>query len=37
MLRIDAQTIRVTPAGMLQVDSLLPEFYDPEFRNARYT
>ena len=29
--------IILTRKGLLQVDQLLPEFYDPQFRNARYT
>lgn len=37
MLEIEAEGVRLTRRGLLQVDSLLPEFYAPEFRNARYT
>ena len=37
MLAIDGETIRLTREGLLRVDSLLPELYDPEFRGARYT
>ena len=37
MLRIDPEGVRLTRRGLLQVDSLLPEFYTPEHRNARYT
>ena len=29
--------IVLTKQGLLRVDQLLPEFYDPQFRNARYT
>ncbi|MCB1058378.1 MAG: coproporphyrinogen III oxidase, partial [Acidobacteria bacterium] len=29
--------VDLTPAGMLRVDLLLPELYDPAFRGARYT
>jgi oxygen-independent coproporphyrinogen-3 oxidase len=29
--------VRVTREGMLHVDRLLPTFFEPEFRNARYT
>ena len=29
--------IELTRKGLLQVDHLLPVFYDPEFRNSRYT
>lgn len=34
---IEGDQVLVTPAGLLRVDMLLPEFYDPEFRGARYT
>ncbi|MDX1999693.1 MAG: coproporphyrinogen-III oxidase family protein [Thermoanaerobaculia bacterium] len=36
-VRVDGDVVGVTPAGLLRVDLLLPEFYDPEFRGARYT
>ena len=29
--------VEVTREGLLQVDSLLPAFFDPEHRGARYT
>jgi oxygen-independent coproporphyrinogen-3 oxidase len=29
--------VRVTPAGLLQVDLLLPAFFEPEHRTSRYT
>ena len=29
--------IELTRAGLLQVDRLLPEFFQPEYRGARYT
>ena len=29
--------VRLTTQGLLQVDSLLPAFYDPKYSNARYT
>ena len=29
--------IVLTRKGLLRVDQLLPEFYDPQFRNSRYT
>ena len=32
---IDA-AVEVTPAGLLQVDRLLPTFFDPRYRQARY-
>jgi len=31
------EEIRLTPAGLLRVDQLLPSFYDARYRNARYT
>lgn len=34
---VEGERITVTTAGLLRVDMLLPEFYDPEFRGARYT
>lgn len=37
MLKVVDGGVEVTPAGMLQVDSLLPNFYDARYRNARYT
>ncbi len=37
MLATRADGVDVTPAGLLQVDGLLPEFYDDRYRNARYT
>jgi oxygen-independent coproporphyrinogen-3 oxidase len=37
MLEIESDGVRLTRRGLLQVDSLLPEFYAPEYRNARYT
>ena len=37
MLTRDPDEVRLTPEGMLRVDQLLPLFYAPEFRNARYT
>jgi oxygen-independent coproporphyrinogen-3 oxidase len=36
-IAVDGDEIRVTRAGLLRVDMLLPELYDPEFRGARYT
>jgi len=29
--------VRLTPAGLLQVDQLLPTFYDAKYQGARYT
>ena len=37
MLTRGPDEMRLTPEGMLRVDQLLPLFYAPEFRNARYT
>jgi coproporphyrinogen III oxidase-like Fe-S oxidoreductase len=37
MLAPDRGRIALTRAGLLRVDHLLPEFYAPEYRNARYT
>ena len=39
MLRVNAEAdeIQLTPRGLLQVDSLLPAFYAPEYQNTRYT
>jgi oxygen-independent coproporphyrinogen-3 oxidase len=33
----DGEKVHLTRQGLLKVDSLLPEFYDPKYRNARYT
>jgi oxygen-independent coproporphyrinogen-3 oxidase len=37
MLRVEGDRIELTRAGLLQVDRLLPSFYDDQYRNARYT
>ncbi len=37
MLEVHAESIRLTPEGLLRADQLLPEFYAPEYQNARYT
>ena len=37
LLETGDDEIRLTRKGLLQVDQLLPEFYAPEYRNARYT
>jgi len=34
---IDGDDIRLTRPGLLQVDGLLPRFYEPRFQNVRYT
>jgi len=36
-LTITNGRVEVTRQGLLQVDRLLPEFFDPEHRNTRYT
>jgi oxygen-independent coproporphyrinogen-3 oxidase len=33
----DNGTIRLTPEGLLQIDRLLPAFFEPEFQAVRYT
>jgi oxygen-independent coproporphyrinogen-3 oxidase len=37
MLRVEGGTVALTRSGLLQVDRLLPSFYDEQYRNARYT
>lgn len=37
MLELEDDRVELTRAGLLQVDSLLPTFYDERYRNARYT
>ena len=34
---VDAERVRLSRRGLLQVDSLLPEFYDEKYRGTRYT
>ena len=34
--RVDDE-LRLTRNGLLRVDSLLPRFFEPEFRSVRYT
>lgn len=36
-LTVDGDDIRLTRKGLLQVDSLLPEYFEPEHRRIRYT
>jgi oxygen-independent coproporphyrinogen-3 oxidase len=36
-LTIEGDAIRLTRAGLLQVDGLLPAFFEPEHRGVRYT
>jgi len=37
LLTVGAGEARLTREGLLRVDTLLPEFYDPRYRGARYT
>ncbi|MCH7678968.1 coproporphyrinogen III oxidase family protein [candidate division KSB1 bacterium] len=37
MVTLNGQEIKLTPKGLLQVDSLLPEFYEKKYQNSRYT
>ena len=37
MVILDTNEIRLTRKGLLQVDSLLPAFFEPEFQGVRYT
>jgi oxygen-independent coproporphyrinogen-3 oxidase len=37
LLSIHGDEIRLSRAGLLQVDSLLPAFFEPEYRDVRYT
>jgi oxygen-independent coproporphyrinogen-3 oxidase len=37
MLRVEGDTVALTRSGLLQVDRLLPSFYDDRYRNVRYT
>ena len=37
MLTLTRDGVRLTRKGLLQVDQLLPNFYDHKYRNARYT
>ncbi|MCA9035841.1 MAG: coproporphyrinogen III oxidase family protein [Planctomycetaceae bacterium] len=36
-LTVDGSTVRLTRKGLLQVDSLLPEYFEPQHRAVRYT
>ena len=36
-LKVDGDDITLTRKGLLQVDSLLPEYFEPEHRAVRYT
>jgi oxygen-independent coproporphyrinogen-3 oxidase len=37
MLRVEGDRVALTRSGLLQVDRLLPSFYDDRYQNARYT
>lgn len=37
LLTVSSEGVRLTRAGLLQVDRLLPRFYDPQYRDVRYT
>jgi oxygen-independent coproporphyrinogen-3 oxidase len=37
MLTVDKNGVQLTRKGLLQVDQLLPEFYDAKYQGARYT
>ncbi len=36
-LHADGRTVTLTREGLLRADSLLPEFFEPDYRNRRYT
>jgi len=36
-LNLDGDTVKLTRKGLLQVDSLLPEYFEPQHRAVRYT
>lgn len=37
LLRFDNQRVELSRQGLLQVDGLLPDFFEPQFRGVRYT
>ena len=37
LLEVRGEMVRLTRAGLLDVDWLLPSFYEPEHQGARYT
>ncbi len=37
IIKSESDEIQLTERGLLRVDSLLPEFYAPEYQNTRYT
>jgi oxygen-independent coproporphyrinogen-3 oxidase len=36
-VKLEAGDVRLTRAGLLQVDRLLPAFFEPDYRGTRYT
>ena len=36
-LQVEGAHVRLTRKGLLQADSLLPEYFEPEYRRVRYT
>ncbi len=36
-LEVEDEELRLTRSGLLRVDSLLPRFFEPEYRSVRYT
>ncbi len=37
LLQVEGETVELTPTGLLQVDGLLPSFYEEKYQGARYT
>jgi len=37
MVEVHGEEVRLTRQGLLRVDQLLPQFYAPQYRDARYT
>jgi coproporphyrinogen III oxidase-like Fe-S oxidoreductase len=37
MLVVDGDSVRLTRDGLLRIDALLPMFFEPQFRDIRYT
>ena len=35
--KIDGRRVELTRSGLLRADSLLPAFFEPEYRDVRYT
>ncbi len=36
-IQLDGSRLKLTRKGLLQVDSLLPEYFEPQHRAVRYT